>query len=95
MDSVTNTSFQSICNGFIQLASINIEGKNETDETECQQWPCNNIQTRCDEIWHCPNGEGEIGCDLSPTLNCFKDHHKCVSSDTNQLICLSAKKAND
>ncbi|CAF2726603.1 unnamed protein product [Rotaria sp. Silwood2] len=90
-----NTSFQSICNGFIQLASINIEGKNETDETECQQWPCNNIQTRCDEIWHCPNGEGEIGCDLSPTLNCFKDHHKCVSSDTNQLICLSAKKAND
>ncbi|CAF4395012.1 unnamed protein product [Rotaria sp. Silwood2] len=90
-----NTSFQSICNGFIQLASINIEGKNETDETECEKWPCNNIYTRCDEIWHCPNGEDEIGCDLSPILNCFKDHHKCDSSDTNQLICLPAKKAND
>ncbi|CAF1466728.1 unnamed protein product [Rotaria sp. Silwood1] len=92
---VQNISFQSICNGFTQLIPINIEGTNETDETECQQWPCNNIYTHCDDIWHCPNGEDEIGCDLSSTLNCFKDHHKCVSPDTNQLICLPVEKAND
>ncbi|CAF4136103.1 unnamed protein product [Rotaria sp. Silwood2] len=90
-----NISFPTICDGFIELTPITIDGKNETDETECEQWSCNNIYTRCDGLWNCLRGEDEIGCDASSTLNCFSNHHKCVSPETNQLICLSIDKAND
>ncbi|CAF4353476.1 unnamed protein product [Rotaria sp. Silwood2] len=90
-----NISFSTICDGFIELIPITIEGQNETDETECEQWSCNNIYTRCDGLWNCRHGEDEIGCDLSSALNCPSDHHKCVSPYTNQLTCLSVEKAND
>ncbi|CAF3975438.1 unnamed protein product [Rotaria sp. Silwood2] len=90
-----NISFQTICDGFTELIPINIKEKNETDETECEQWPCNNIYTRCDGLWNCLNGEDEIGCDLSSTFNCSSNHHKCVSPHTNQLMCLPVTKAND
>ncbi|CAF3755523.1 unnamed protein product [Rotaria sp. Silwood1] len=90
-----NISFQTICDGFTELIPIIIEGQNETDETECGQWSCNNIYTRCDGLWNCPHGEDEVGCDLSSTLNCSLDHHKCVSPYTNELICLPIKQAND
>ncbi|CAF4299465.1 unnamed protein product, partial [Adineta steineri] len=33
-------SFQTICDGFQELYPITIDGKNETDETECEQWEC-------------------------------------------------------
>ncbi|CAF4625660.1 unnamed protein product, partial [Rotaria sp. Silwood2] len=90
-----NISFQTICDGFTELIPKIIEGQNETDETECEQWPCNNIYTRCDGLWNCPHGEDELGCDLSSTLNCFSDHHRCVSLHTNELISLPVKQAND
>ncbi|CAF4756798.1 unnamed protein product, partial [Rotaria sp. Silwood2] len=38
-------SFQTVCDGFTELLPITINGQNETDETECEQWPCNNIYT--------------------------------------------------
>ncbi|CAF4475535.1 unnamed protein product [Rotaria sp. Silwood2] len=90
-----NVSFQTICDEFTELISIIIEGQNETDETECEHWPCNKIYTRCDSLWNCPHGEDEVGCDLSSTLNCSSDHHRYVSRHTNELICLSVKQAND
>ncbi|CAF4405138.1 unnamed protein product, partial [Rotaria sp. Silwood2] len=90
-----NISFQTICDGFTELIPIIIEGQNETDETECEQWSCINIYTRCDGLWNCPHGEDEVGCDLSSTLNCSLDHHRCVSLHTNELICLPVKQAND
>ncbi|CAF4638104.1 unnamed protein product [Rotaria sp. Silwood2] len=90
-----NISFPTICDEFTELIPKAIDGQNETDETECEQWSCNNIYTRCDGLWNCPRGEDEIGCDVSSTLNCSADHHKCVSPDTTQLICLSIEKAND
>ncbi|CAF4997864.1 unnamed protein product [Rotaria sp. Silwood1] len=49
-----NTSFQTSCERYVELSPIIIDNRNETDETECQQWPCNNIYTRCDGIWNCP-----------------------------------------
>ncbi|CAF3528930.1 unnamed protein product [Rotaria sp. Silwood1] len=90
-----NISFQTICDGFTELIPITIEGQNETDETECEQWSCKNIYTPCDGLWNCPHGEDEVGCDLSSSLNCSSDCHKCVSPDTNELICLPVKQAND
>ncbi|CAF4475242.1 unnamed protein product, partial [Rotaria sp. Silwood2] len=90
-----NISFQTICDEFTELIPVIIEGQNETDETECEQWSCNNIYTHCDGLWNCPHGEDEVGCDLSSTLNCSIDHHRCVSLHTNELICLPVKQAND
>ncbi|CAF1098971.1 unnamed protein product [Adineta steineri] len=90
-----NISFQTICDGFTELMPINVTGQNQTDETECEQWECNNIYTRCNGIWNCINGLDEIGCDLSLPLSCSSDHHLCVSPKTHQLKCLPIEKIND
>ena len=46
-----------------------IDGRNETGETGCEQWPCKNIYTRCNGWWNCPNGEDENGCYQPPSLS--------------------------
>ncbi|CAF1198896.1 unnamed protein product [Adineta steineri] len=90
-------SFQTICDGFQELYPITIDGKNETDETECEQWECDNIYTHCDKIWNCLDGKDEINCDssLPPLLNCSSGYVMCVTSNTSELTCLPIKKAND
>ncbi|CAF3920967.1 unnamed protein product, partial [Rotaria magnacalcarata] len=90
-----NISFQITCDGFIEMIPIVIEGKNETDETECEQWSCNNMYTHCDDIWNCPNGEDEIDCFLSSKINCSSNDHLCVSPYTNQFIRLPLSERND
>ncbi|CAF3712463.1 unnamed protein product [Adineta steineri] len=88
-------SFPTICDGFTELIPVSIDGRNETDETECEYWKCNNTYTRCDGFWNCYNGADEIYCDPSPPINCPSHHHICVSSKTHQLMCLSLDKTND
>ena len=88
-------SFQTICDGYTELLPIIINGENHTDETECQQWSCNNIYTHCDGIWNCFDGMDEINCNYSSVLKCPSNHHLCISFLTNQLICLSIRKVND
>ena len=90
-----NIVFQHICDGFTDLLPRMIAGQNETDETECGQWQCNNIYTRCNDVWNCPNGADESGCVSDSTLNCSSKEHLCVSLNTKQLICLSIEKIND
>ncbi|CAF1225711.1 unnamed protein product [Rotaria sp. Silwood1] len=90
-----NISFQYICDRYTNMSPIIIEGKNETDETECEQWSCNNIYTRCDGLWSCSNGADETDCNSYSALNCSTDEHICVSPYTNQLMCISIDKAND
>jgi hypothetical protein len=88
-------SFSTICDGFTELIPVLIDGRNETDETECEQWPCNNIYTRCDGFWNCFNGEDELDCDSSPLFICPRDHHICVSPNTTKFMCLPLKQAHD
>ncbi|CAF3079854.1 unnamed protein product [Rotaria sp. Silwood2] len=88
-------SFQTIYDGFIELSPVVIDGRNETDETECEQWPCDNSYTRCDGHWNCADGADEVDCNPSSLLNCPIHHHLCVSNETKQLTCLPIKKAND
>ncbi|CAF1368478.1 unnamed protein product [Adineta ricciae] len=82
--------FEMTCNGLIDTIDSEF-----TDETECEQWPCNNLYTHCDGLWNCPNGIDELNCDIHLPLNCSLNEHICVSSLTNQLICLPLNKIND
>ena len=90
-----NISFHMICDGITHLLPIVIDGRNETDETECDQWQCDNVYTRCDRMWNCPDGADEGGCHTNSVLNCSAKHHSCVSRQTNQFMCLPIEKAND
>jgi hypothetical protein len=91
----THISFQTICDGFTELKPININGQDQTDETECEQWQCNNTYTRCDGIWNCLNGADEIKCNPSSLYNCTPDEHLCVSPINNQFMCIPFAKAHD
>ncbi len=91
----THISFQTICDGFTELRPVMIDGREQTDETECEQWQCNNSYTRCNGYWNCPDGVDELNCNPSPLLNCSSDEHMCVSRLTNQFMCLSIKNASD
>ncbi|CAF3941186.1 unnamed protein product, partial [Rotaria sp. Silwood2] len=84
-----------ICDGFTELLPVNIDGLNETDETECEQWLCNNTYTHCDGIWNCFDGADEVDCDQLLTIQCPLHHHLCISPETNQLICVPLQKVND
>ncbi|CAF1489278.1 unnamed protein product [Adineta ricciae] len=87
--------FPFICDHMTHLYPKLIDGRNQTDETDCEHWPCNNIYTRCNKWWNCPNGADELNCSPSPVLNCSSDSHICGSFKTNELICLPIEKAND
>ncbi|CAF1499289.1 unnamed protein product [Adineta ricciae] len=89
-------SFQTMCDGFQELYPITIDGQNQTDETQCEPWECDNMYTRCDQIWNCLDGKDEMNCDNSPPLlNCSSDSRMCVTLDTYQLICLPLRQIND
>ena len=82
-------SYSQVCNGYQHLSPTII---NETDETHCDNWPCNNIYTRCDGAWNCLNGADELNC--QPT-NCSRNTHECVSVVTRTIICLPIEYANN
>ncbi|CAF0862040.1 unnamed protein product [Adineta ricciae] len=88
-------SFPTICDGFTELAPVLIDGRNETDETECDYWQCNNTYTRCNGFWNCFDGADEVDCDSSSLLQCSQHEHICVSPITYQLMCLPLAQAND
>jgi hypothetical protein len=87
--------FQTICDGFEELLPIIINNKNETDETECEKWECDNIYTHCDGVWNCLNGKDEIGCDDLSRSMCFSNEHLCISILTYRFSCLNIDKVND
>ena len=87
--------FPMTCDGFTELLPDIIDGRNETDETECEDWPCNNTYTRCDGLWNCFDGVDEVGCNPSSPLACSLHYRECISSMTNQPTCLSLEKIND
>lgn len=85
--------FARIYNGFIDLKAQLISGRNHTDETDCELWPCTYTALRCDHFWNCPNGEDEIDSGLS---HIYPSHKLvCVSPINYMLTCISQHQIKD
>jgi hypothetical protein len=77
--------FSKICNGFTEISPIEIDDQNETDETNCQYWPCVTQYTKCDKVWNCYNGADELNCSyMIYPYNCSVHEHHCILVDTIQ-----------
>ncbi len=89
----THISFPTICDGITNLLPLLIDGQNETDETGCEHWQCNNTYSQCDGIWLCKNGADEVDC---PFTTCPTHHHSCVfSNDSSKVSCLPIDQAGN
>ncbi|CAF1445939.1 unnamed protein product [Adineta ricciae] len=86
-------TFQIMCDGTPELNPIVVDGREETDETGCEFWPCNNVYTRCDGWWMCANGADEVNC---PDSICPGLQHACVfPNNTTRIGCLPLSRAGD
>lgn len=74
----------SVCNNIHEVWP-DITGTNETDETNCTWWPCNNPYTQCTRQWNCLNGIDELNC---PNTDCSSDEFQCKNLDLNLTYCL-------
>lgn len=54
--------FTKLCDSF---QDMDVDATNESDETNCDFWPCNNVYTRCEHTWDCPNGQDEMEPDCN------------------------------
>ncbi|CAF1500164.1 unnamed protein product [Adineta ricciae] len=89
-------SFQTICDHFHELYPVTIDGQKQTDESECEQWECDNIYTHCDGIWNCFDGKDENNCDsFSDFFSCSSQYRICVTRDTSEFTCLPMSQMND
>ncbi|CAF5088160.1 unnamed protein product, partial [Rotaria sp. Silwood1] len=85
-------AFTSICDGFIDTVMTTENGHVETDETNCEEWQCDNHYTHCNGVWNCANGADEIACERS---RCGPNEHPCISSRTYEPICLPLIQAGN
>ncbi|CAF3088932.1 unnamed protein product [Rotaria sp. Silwood2] len=81
--------FSALCDGRRDIFS----SPDETDETHCEQWPCVNQYTECNDIWQCPKGIDEINCPSK--FHCPTDHHPCVFSKNQTIGCLHLNRTGD
>ncbi|CAF3843808.1 unnamed protein product [Adineta steineri] len=79
--------FYQICDRIVDLPLMLINGRNHSDETNCEHWQCNNIYTRCDGFRNCRNGQDEENCMEPITLRHF---FFCTSPQNYTQMCLPA-----
>ena len=91
--------YEELCNGHEAFKVL----VNETDETNCEEWPCLSQATRCDGAWNRPNGCDEVDCPLTlpssfiarKIANCSPHEHYCLQYNNTKMTCLPLYKAND
>ena len=86
-------SFSYFCDQYTQITPMTMNGREQSDETDCEHWNCDNAYTRNDGIWHCPNGEDELPD--PPSFKCPLSENYCVNPITYNLSCLPISKVND
>ena len=86
-------SFQTLCDRFIDISPMMINGREQSDETDCEHWDCDNTYTHNDGIWNCPNGQDELPS--PPSFTCPLSEHFCISPITYNLSCLPIDKVNN
>jgi len=77
--------FSNLCDG-TPLYELVVSQSIETDETNCDWWPCNNSYSRCDGLWNCLDGTDELNC---PDTTCPFNEHKCESIPVGSSYCIS------
>ncbi|CAF1222459.1 unnamed protein product [Adineta steineri] len=75
--------FAIFCDGEKDLLSM--DASNNTDETNCAWWPCNNPYSRCDNAWHCLNGADELNC---LDTKCLLNEHFCTGHPSKKPLCV-------
>ncbi|UJR16799.1 hypothetical protein I4U23_003698 [Adineta vaga] len=70
-----------ICDGVKEQL---LEHANDTDETDCKYWPCNNPYTRCNGVSTCLDGTDELNC---PLLEYSINTGQCSKQIVTNLFC--------
>ncbi|CAF4404750.1 unnamed protein product, partial [Adineta steineri] len=65
---------------------------NDTDETNCDSWPCDNPYTHCNKYWNCQHGTDELNC---PNSKCSLDEHECYNQQSELSYCVSLHNTFD
>ncbi|CAF1254686.1 unnamed protein product [Adineta steineri] len=84
--------FYKICDRIMDLPMVLIDGRNHSDETDCEYWQCDNIYTRCDGFRNCVNGEDEERCTQRTDIAHFLF---CISSYNYTFMCLPADQVTN
>ena len=87
---VNKLPFQAICDNWVDMTALK---NNETDETNCEEWPCSNQYTRCNNVWNCRKGMDEVNCSLG--FNCPPNHHPCLLPNQVEMGCLHMNFVED
>lgn len=96
-------NYATLCDGILHrkpnvLFTTQVSPNDETDETNCEEWLCDNQYTRCDMTWNCLNGADEARCGFS---DCKPDYHPCLvarnaeNKNVTNYICLPLSRAGD
>jgi hypothetical protein len=76
--------FPDLCNREPNV-NLNVLKGDDTDETDCDRWPCDNPYTHCDQRWNCRNGADELNC---PDTKCCLNEHECKNSQLEFSYCI-------
>ncbi|UJR16981.1 hypothetical protein I4U23_003879 [Adineta vaga] len=82
---------QNILNGYVSIGLI-CDGinhplllkANETDETNCEYWPCNNPYTRCNTFRNCKDLSDELNC---PRMRYTMSEGQCFKTVSTNVFC--------
>ncbi|UJR24270.1 hypothetical protein I4U23_027237 [Adineta vaga] len=88
--------YQEICDSFhfFDMFHINSDS-NDTDETDCEMWPCDAPYTYCNGRWNRANGCDEINCPGMAKTICANNEHPCIYFNTTIISCLPLININD